>query len=339
MNHPLVLLMGLPRSGTTWIAKMFDSQPTTVYLHEADRGSILRSIPLAPDISETDSLRPMIQVFVDKLLLMTSVHVVGSQPLFQKRYRSNFSAKLLELNTATSKLALTLGLNCPVLPMVKYDEIAELHVVWKSVISIGRVGVFVRALQNRKAIVLLRHPCGHVASMLRGEKEHRFAYPPSEDYKLFEILLETGPARAHGLTMKHLMSLTSAERLAWRWVVMYEKALEDTRGVEGCMSIRYEDVCAEPERYAREMLEFCDLAWDSGTSDFIQSSTATETKKYYGVFKNPLKSAMRWQTDLSEEMVDQIYRVVRESDLERLYPRDEKIGQQEYPSEAMAQGA
>ena len=31
-----ILLVGLPRSGTTWVGKIFDSHPSTLYLHEPD---------------------------------------------------------------------------------------------------------------------------------------------------------------------------------------------------------------------------------------------------------------------------------------------------------------
>ena len=135
MNHPLILLMGLPRSGTTWIAKMFDSHPQTVYCHEADRGPSLRAMPLAPDISESDSMRPIAETFVDTLLTTRNVHVAGSQPQFRKPYRSASAAALLEVNIAAAKLALALRLDLPVLPMVNYDRVLDLRVVWKSVIS------------------------------------------------------------------------------------------------------------------------------------------------------------------------------------------------------------
>ena len=140
--------------------------------------------------------------------------------------------------------------------MVDFDKVPDLQVIWKSVISIGRVGIFARSIKERHVIVLLRHPCGHVASMLRGETEHRFPFPPSEDYRLFEILLSTGPARQHGLTLDYLKSLHPAERLAWRWVIMYEKALQDIQGIDGCMSIRYEDVCVEPNDTRKKCSNF-----------------------------------------------------------------------------------
>jgi hypothetical protein len=284
-------------------------------------------MPLAPDVSEAKALGPIANAFVDNLLKMKNPHIVGSQPQFKKNYRSGFATILHDASTVAAKLASVARWNWPILPMVNYDYVPDLYVIWKSVISIGRLGVFVRTVRNRNAIVLLRHPCGHVASMMRGEAEHRFPFPPSEDYRLFEILLNTEQAREHGLTLDHLMSLHPAERLAWRWVIMYEKALHDIQGIDGCMSIRYEDVCVDPERHAKQMFEFCGLAWNPVTAEFLRSSTATEKKKYYAVFKNPLRSAMRWKSDLSEETIERIYRVVRESELERLYPFGEILGE------------
>jgi Sulfotransferase family len=321
MNHHFILLMGLPRSGTTWIAKTLDSHPRTLYRHEADRGIILKGMPLAPDVSETEPLRPIAEAFANRIVGMNEAYVVGSQPQFHKEYRSRLGAVVHKANTVAAKLASTVGLNCPIFQFGNDGASSDLHVVWKSVISIARLGVFVRVLPNRHAIVLLRHPCGHVASMMRGETQHKFAYPPSEDYEMYEILLNTQPARHRKLKLDYLLSLHPSERLAWRWVILYEKALQDIEGMPGCTALRYEDFCLEPERRARQMFEYCNLPWSPATAQFLKNSTATENKKYYSVFKDPLRSANRWQSDLSAEDVDRIYRVVQESDLQRFYPR------------------
>jgi hypothetical protein len=178
----------------------------------------------------------------------------------------------------------------------------------------------VHVIPDRHAIVLLRHPCGHVASMLRGEMQGKFMYPPSEDYEMFEILLNIRPARRRRLTLDYLVSLRPSERLAWLWVILCEKAMQDIQGLCDCTTIKYEDSCLQPERCARQMLEFCGLPWSLATAEFLKSSTAKENTKYYSVFKNPLHSAHRWQSDLSED-VDRIYRIVGESDLLGFYPR------------------
>jgi hypothetical protein len=35
-GHHGILVFGLPRSGTTWLGKIFDSHPETLYRHEPD---------------------------------------------------------------------------------------------------------------------------------------------------------------------------------------------------------------------------------------------------------------------------------------------------------------
>jgi Sulfotransferase family len=324
MSYHYILVMGLPRSGTTWIAKILDSHPDTLYRHEADRGSILLDMPLAPDVSETEALKLQVDGFVNGLVNMKDVYVVASQPQFRKQYRSRLGVSVHRLNTIVAKLASNLGLDCPIFPVENYSQQSELHVVWKSVSSIARLGVFARALPASHSVVLLRHPCGHVASMLRGETQNKFGYPPSEDYDMFKILLNTEPARRRRLTLDYLASLHPTERLAWKWVILYEKALQDVEGLGNCISIRYEDFCLEPEKFAKQVFEFCNLPWSAATARFLKNSTAVENKKYYSVFKNPIRSAQRWQSDLSGEDIDRIYRVVQESELQRFYPRTQQ---------------
>jgi hypothetical protein len=37
MRESLILILGLPRSGTSWLGKVFDSHPDVAYLHEPDK--------------------------------------------------------------------------------------------------------------------------------------------------------------------------------------------------------------------------------------------------------------------------------------------------------------
>ena len=43
-----ILAIGMPRSGTTWIGKILDSHPRTLYRHEPDTWRRLDTIPLFP---------------------------------------------------------------------------------------------------------------------------------------------------------------------------------------------------------------------------------------------------------------------------------------------------
>jgi len=86
MKHSLILLCGMPRSGTTWIGKIFDSHPDTLYRHEPDSGGTLKPVPLVAPIAEVEKYRSMIAYFVGRLPHVNSARVAGSLPLFPKRY-------------------------------------------------------------------------------------------------------------------------------------------------------------------------------------------------------------------------------------------------------------
>ena len=49
MGNRVTLVFGLPRSGTTWLGKIFDSHPMTLYRHEPDSVERISGVPLLPD--------------------------------------------------------------------------------------------------------------------------------------------------------------------------------------------------------------------------------------------------------------------------------------------------
>ncbi len=152
-----------------------------------------------------------------------------------------------------------------------------------------------------------------------------------------QIFLETSGGRRRGLSLDHLRRLHPVERMTWIWVLMNEKSVEDTRGLDRCMSVRYEDICHDPVGKAREMFSFSGLAWDKQTSDFIEASTlgvepgkldrlTQGSQRYYGVFRDPIRAAQKWKTEMKPEDIERVYQVLRQSDLIRLYPESEPVG-------------
>jgi hypothetical protein len=206
-------------------------------------------------------------------------------------------------------------------------SIEQLSVVWKSIESVGRLGVIVRAVENYHAILILRHPCGYVASVMRGEQQQQFSArtASSEDYGVLKMLLETKQAQRRGLDLQALKGMRPEERLAWRWLLFNEKALEDTQGLDGCTSVRYEDVCADPQGLARKMFDFAGLAWNRQTEAFVRQSVGRERSGYYSVFKEPLQAANKWREQLPDDVICRVYGVLEKSELGRLYPDDRSV--------------
>lgn len=321
---PLILLFGMPRSGTTWIGKIFDSHPDTLYRHEPDSWGRLNAIPLMAPVERAADYAPIVRDFCAALPGMGLTKVAASTPIFPKNYYSPLQYQLFRLGVFGVKAAAKLLGEQPVPSLIRERDRDRIHLVWKSIESTGRLGVIERALQPSRAIHIARHPCGYVASVLRGESQRRFTceVTSSEDLGLLALCLETDTARQHGLTKEALEAMHPTERLAWRWVLFNAKAMQDIAGEPHCMTLKYEDLCRDPVGISRQLFEFTGLPWNEQTERFVNQSTSKDVERYYSVVKDPLKAATKWRDELSPADIDRIRSVVAKTQPGGLYHDD-----------------
>jgi len=301
------------------MAKIFDSHPDTLYRHEPDSGRTLNAVPFYPGVDQWKKHQRAVEAFVRNLPAMNSCRVAGSLPIFPKNYCSGLRLIFQRAAVIATRAAETFAWEFPVPAIASQGD--PPHLVWKSIESTGRLGLIARALPESRAILIVRHPCAYIASVLSGESQRRFTDPApvSEDYEIFEWLLAASRRGSNRPSLDALKALKPVERLAWLWVLTNEKALADIAGMENCTYVRYEDVCAEPFANAWEMLNFAGLLWDPQVENFIRQSTSRHSDRYYSVFKDPAVTASRWRSDLSEENIARILKIVRESRLRDLY--------------------
>lgn len=317
-DREMILVFGLPRSGTSWLGKIFDSHPGTLYLHEPDKHVQVDGVPVVLPLDSQE--RPEVGTFLQRVLENRSANVSAKLPVFPKRYRSP-GRHLLRTAWSYAVKALPWHLAQRVqVPDLIDPGAGGPRLVWKSINSVGRLGVLARRLPEARAVLILRHPCGQIASILRGHASGRFGIPlPSEQYRVLQLLVDTEQGRAHGLTLDALRALHPVERMAWRWVLLLEKAVADTVGLESCRLLRYEDLCAAPVDGARELFAFTGLAWHSQTEAFIRKSISGETAPYFGLYKDPDRSAGKWRQELAEADVRRVLDVIARSPVGSLY--------------------
>jgi hypothetical protein len=321
VQNNLIWLVGLPRSGTSWLGKIFDSHPATGYRSEPDNFPKLNGIPLFPDRDDEDRYHDAMTQFVVTLPRLSAYRFAAKPPLFPKSYRSSAHEYSFRAAAFVARVGSRINADFPVLG-ARADRLRPAPIlVWKSINSLGRFGLVLRSAPMAKAIHLVRHPCGHIASVLRGEKQADSgdAAPHSEWYGVFGALLRTPQAQRRGLTLDGLRALAPEQRLAWHWLLVNEKAIEEDG--ERARLLRYEDLCQDPLAIAHDLFEFTGLAWNEQTEEFLNQSTSTNNRKYFSVFKDPAKAASRWREELSPDCVDRIMAVVSQSDrLSKLYP-------------------
>src|SRR5688572_3260279 len=83
-----ILAFGMPRSGTTWLGKILDSHPRTLYRHEPDTWHRLENVPLFASPAHVPEVRQTLRDFIASLPEMLADRVCGKRPLFPKEYAS-----------------------------------------------------------------------------------------------------------------------------------------------------------------------------------------------------------------------------------------------------------
>ncbi len=310
----MILLLGSARSGTTWLAKIFDSHPDVLYRHEPD---FALSTTTLPPFVALDDLEPYVSPARDYLKQLYGVRepqVIAKRPLFPKRYRSSTQHLLwyghLALATSLRKIPV-LGTHLPTSVPLYLNSEAVVRPVIKSVMSMGRAGLYAQAVAEGHVIMIIRHICGYVESVVRGV---RLGKMPGALH--LNMLARMPQAQRRDLTVDRLREMDLIEQYAWRWVLQNEIALESTQDLKNTMMVKHDDLCDNPMVAAREMFAFCGLDWHDQTEDFIASSSGqSEKDQYFGVYRTSSDEANKWRTSLTGEEQQRILAIAHQSAL------------------------
>jgi hypothetical protein len=313
----LVFLLGAPRSGTTWLAKLFDSHPDVLYRNEPD--SILEEPRLPPicKLAAIDQYRDVAGDYIDRLLRTHTLKSSGSLPVFGKDFLLPLAHPLRRSLIYALHLASTLPAakevadRLPIPDLLRRD--AKPTMVIKSVKSVGLARLFLEAAPDSRMVFIARHPCGQVGSVMRGLATGVFN-PPDWD----EVLM-TVRAKELGLTAAYFASLEPVEQWAWHWALLNQKAYDELSDMARVRFVSYEDMVADPESHFREMFAFCGLGWTAQTAAFLdESTTYTGKSSYYGVKRDSVNAAQKWRTEVPAETQQRIIAIARKVPVGRL---------------------
>lgn len=317
----IALVMGLGRSGTTFLAKLIDTAPEVVYRHEPD---VVLSTDL-PHFCHRNDLEPHLSKARDFLYEMSRCRhwrATGTLPLFSKSYRSpqaNLAYRMMVLSSKTAR-RLRLPVSDSVPDMIR-DDRARLHLI-KSVSALGRARLFGDALPDLSSVHIIRHPCAVYASlrsgMDQGVMRARIQIKPLFDHP---------EAEAYPFRRDDIVNASFEEQIAYRWMLSNDKAAADMAGLSTYLQIRYEDLCTDVDRVSRQVFGHLGLPLGAQTGRFIDdiSNAPSGDGSRVGYFKvkRPITSAVdKWKTQLDSETVERIRKVVSHSPLGRAYFED-----------------
>ena len=319
-----ILLFGMPRSGTTWLGKIFDSHPDTLYRHEPDSFGRLNFISLAPPPELEPESAEILRRFVKGLAQACDTKIAATLPVFPKSYLSPMQLGWNRLAVQIAKLEARVRGEAPARLWLPRRNTRAARVVWKSIESPARLGAISAAIPKARGALIMRHPCGYIASVMRGGAQGRFTDPDSvgEDLGLLDALAATTSAREHGVTLDYLRAATPLQRLAWQWALANGKALAETAAAGRIMPLRYEDLCTEPLAVTERLFDWCELSWSEQTEAFLHASTHTHRKRYYSVYKDPARAANAWREELPESIQQEVMDTIGHTPAGKLYRDD-----------------
>ena len=310
----LILVVGAPRSGTTWLAKIIDSHPDVLYRHEPDE-----TLP-EPDALTAEALPALLQAWAAD----RSARTVTKRPFFPKSWQSaparSFRTALAGAVSAASRLPPPFsGLGKMRIPDLMSQPPARIAI--KSVRWAHGAAILARTLPDSRTILILRHPCGQVASVMRGNSQRRFDLKTEGTDMPFDEAAAVRYAAEHGVDDAAFQALPDAAKYAWSWRAFNEPAYAALAAQPNVQVVLYEALCAKPEALSRRILHFAGLAWNRQTEAFIARSSAHEGPAgYYAIYRSAVAAAEAWRKTMSAADQQSVRAVVAASPLARFWP-------------------
>jgi hypothetical protein len=286
---PLTFLLGLQRSGSTWLTNIFDAHEQAWVFMEpfAPDYGIFPEFPETNFFLEESSpaLRALLREQMPERLLHFK-QLFGSRALRSARWfraerslvrlmlaRSRLLPELVQSRVRKTEL-LNLNRMDPHAPVVDKDAPPRTWII-KELRLAGKIRLLRDAFPDARFVVLLRHPCANVhaiaAWFARGRlKELR------RDLNSFVATLSA--QRLGERYQKQLEACRLGDethRLALYWRVHNEALVEELAQHAAALVLTYEELASSPQSTAARILEFCGLPPSDSVLRYVTASSTT----------------------------------------------------------------
>ena len=315
----LGLVMGLGRSGTTFLAKLIDSSPDVLYRHEPD-AVLSTDMPSLVSRDDLERHLPNARAFVSAMAQCRRLRANGHQPVFRKTYRSAVGNLAFRPMVLSTKIFGMLRFSLPdTIPDLITGDGRDMLCLIKSVSALGRARLLTEASPDMASIHILRHPCAVIASTRIGIKKGVMG----SNVYLASLFAQKESAR-YPFSFEDMQRSTAEEQAAYRWMLLNDKAAADMEGARGYLRLRYEDLCNHVDRTSRQIFDHLGLAIGGQTERFISDISRlpgqSADKTAYFKIKRPITSALnKWKKQLEPEVIARIRAIVSHSPFGRAY--------------------
>jgi len=314
-NH--VHVIGIGRSGTSWLLKIFDHHPATLALHEPElvlRKSMQRLAARA--IASPDRFAGAELERDRRALLFRNrpLRAVRRRPILRKGTRSRFAHTArnllifgLSALERTAPKAIAEALRAAPVPDLGRPPT---HVVVKSVGLLNDLEAYAAANPDLHIVFVIRHPCANALSIRTGQDRGMMSGTYLPPRSLIDRYFRFGKP-ASELTES---DFAPEEVIALRWAV-YNQVMEDlSEQYDHVSLVVYDDLCERPIHVARDLFARVGVPWHLDVERFLSASLAHEGlgDGYHAVIRNPVAARDRWRETLPHDQREAILRIVRQ---------------------------
>lgn len=307
----VTFVLGAARSGTTWLAKLFDSSPNVLYIHEPlTKGHSLKYHQRVREaLAGTIASNPAANRAIASEFL--ALHESFARPPFFKKAYQDTAPYWAAAHWYLRRL---LGSERR-LPANPIRPDANLQVLIKD--GLSSIALPVAASMNARTIVLLRHPCGVVNSRLRGVQ---CGAMKSIDRSTFFAENEAA-CLALGYDRSAVASMQEDELLALDWLIVNQPVADlYQRADDSVRWITFRALVDRPQEVLAELFAWCGIAMTEQTRGYIERSSQLsldplrsilgQQALYYAVSRRDAEPHYVWQRELSRSSIDRILRIV-----------------------------
>lgn len=289
-----VFIIGCERSGSTWLANIFDSHPTVELFMEpfADYAGLFPGFPsrnLYLENGDTELVNLVKEYFQRLFALKYPLFYRPGFPLYLKafdgfllnqylrfgkmlRFKSPLKVewyKVLNLHTS----------NIPVRKQSKKDPDRTVEVIKELRLNF-KVGLLVKAFPNSKYIVAIRHPGAQISSIKKMFQKGHLGELKNSLLSFIDYVrcCDRFNKYWHAIDARNVGNLLESKLILW-WLINYDVLIEDIRVNKLNHYIVYnEDISENPGKVVTDVFETCSLDMKQSVREYLNTSSKSRTK-------------------------------------------------------------
>lgn len=308
-----IIVLGYPRSGTTWFANLFNSHPDVAYRHEVI-GRCSDDFPkeLYANLKHNYGLTDAEYQQAIDVVVSPKVNT-DTAPFFPKNHLRFSNIRFHFLSSMAAKMIQPLR---PLYKAFYYPKGDAFSLIMKETRSTVNMDSMLIGLRADRVVVLFRHPCGAILSRIKGvESGIMPVNDTAERTQWFEENIEKPYLSSLNITVEDFLAVSEHKYMAIVWAQQNEDYLQLESDSYSSIFVGYEAVMQNKVTMVKQLFQALSLSYDPMVDQFLTSTSAGTGSKpmfkelsrtFYSVYRDEKFNPDKWKQDFTKEQITDI---------------------------------